>query len=52
MFKCIRYLLQMKSKYGTEAELIIEELLLQATCSATLLLVTIANKYKDDKVCA
>ncbi|XP_047507722.1 DNA-directed RNA polymerase III subunit RPC3 isoform X1 [Pieris napi] len=44
-----RYLLQMKSKYGTEAELIIEELLQQATCSATLLLVTIANKYKDDK---
>ncbi|XP_059046751.1 DNA-directed RNA polymerase III subunit RPC3 [Achroia grisella] len=44
-----RYLLQMKSKFGSEAELLIEELLQQATCSATVLLVTIANKYKDDK---
>ncbi|CAK1542697.1 unnamed protein product [Leptosia nina] len=43
-----RYLLQMKSKYGTEAELIVEELLQRAACSATLLLVSIANKYKDD----
>ncbi|KOB78292.1 putative DNA-directed RNA polymerase III, 62-kS-subunit, partial [Operophtera brumata] len=32
-----------------EAELLIEELLQQATCTATVLLVTIANKYKDDK---
>ncbi|XP_026751660.1 DNA-directed RNA polymerase III subunit RPC3 [Galleria mellonella] len=45
-----RYLLQMKSKYGSEAELLIEELLQQATCSATILLVTIAKKYKDDEV--
>lgn len=44
-----RYLLQMKSKYGSEAELLIEELLQQATCTATVLLVTIATKYKDDK---
>ncbi|KAM3966054.1 RNA polymerase III subunit C [Aphomia sociella] len=44
-----RYLLQMKSKYGSEAELLIEELLQQASCTATVLLVTIANKYKDDK---
>lgn len=40
----------MKSKYGTEAELLIEELLQQASCTATVLLVSIANKYKDDKV--
>lgn len=40
----------MKSKYGSEAELIVEELLQQATCTATVLLVTIATKYKDDKV--
>ncbi|XP_026736541.1 DNA-directed RNA polymerase III subunit RPC3 [Trichoplusia ni] len=44
-----RYLLQMKSKYGSEAELLVEELLQQATCSASVLLVTIATKYKDDK---
>ncbi|XP_075981899.1 RNA polymerase III subunit C [Anticarsia gemmatalis] len=44
-----RYLLQMKTKYGSEAELLIEELLQQATCTATVLLVTIATKYKDDK---
>lgn len=44
-----RYLLQMKSKYGSEAELLIEELLQQATCTATVLLFTIATKYKDDK---
>ncbi|XP_063831985.1 DNA-directed RNA polymerase III subunit RPC3 [Ostrinia nubilalis] len=44
-----RYLLQMKSKFGSEAELLVEELLQQATCTATVLLVTIANKYKDDK---
>ncbi|CAB3241504.1 unnamed protein product [Arctia plantaginis] len=44
-----RYLLQVKSKYGSEAELLIEELLQQATCTATVLLVTIATKYKDDK---
>ncbi|XP_072945441.1 DNA-directed RNA polymerase III subunit RPC3 isoform X2 [Epargyreus clarus] len=40
----------MKTKYGSVAELIVEELLQQAICSATVLLVTIANKYKDDKV--
>ncbi|KAJ2945223.1 hypothetical protein O0L34_g9294 [Tuta absoluta] len=44
-----RYLLQMKSKFGSEAELIIEELLQRAICTATVLLVTIATKYKDDK---
>ncbi|XP_068623119.1 DNA-directed RNA polymerase III subunit RPC3 [Battus philenor] len=44
-----RYLLQIKSKYGTEAELVIEELLQQATCSATTLLVTVVTKNKDDK---
>lgn len=40
----------MKSKYGTEAEIIVEELLQQATCTASILLITVANKYKDDKV--
>lgn len=40
----------MKSKFGSEAELLVEELLQQVTCTATALLVTIANKYKDDKV--
>ncbi|XP_026486384.1 DNA-directed RNA polymerase III subunit RPC3 [Vanessa tameamea] len=44
-----RYLLQMKSKYGSEAEMIVEELLQQASCTATVLLVTVMNKYKDDK---
>ncbi|KAJ8720742.1 hypothetical protein PYW08_006207 [Mythimna loreyi] len=44
-----RYLLQIKSKYGSEAELLVEELLQQATCTATVLLFTIAMKYKDDK---
>ncbi|VVD02323.1 unnamed protein product [Leptidea sinapis] len=44
-----RYLLQIKSKYGSEAELIVEELLQKANSTATQLLVTIANKYKDDK---
>ncbi|CAH2088053.1 unnamed protein product [Euphydryas editha] len=44
-----RYLLQMKSKYGSEAEMIVEELLQQASCTATVLLVTIMKKYKDDK---
>ncbi|XP_045778619.1 DNA-directed RNA polymerase III subunit RPC3 [Maniola jurtina] len=44
-----RYLLQMKSKYGSEAEMLVEELLQQASCSATTLLVTVMNKYKDDK---
>ncbi|XP_060806276.1 DNA-directed RNA polymerase III subunit RPC3 [Amyelois transitella] len=44
-----RYLLQIKTKYGSEAELLVEELLQQAKCSSTLLLVTIANKYKNDK---
>ncbi|KAI8441030.1 hypothetical protein MSG28_009302 [Choristoneura fumiferana] len=44
-----RYLLQMKSKYGSEAELLIEELLQQAASTATGLLLAIANKYKDDK---
>ncbi|KAH9637506.1 hypothetical protein HF086_010917 [Spodoptera exigua] len=44
-----RYLLQIKSKYGSEAELLVEELLQQATCTATKLLFTIATKYKDDK---
>lgn len=45
-----RYLLQIKSKYGSEAELLIEELLQQAASTATGLLLAIANKYKDDKV--
>lgn len=40
----------MKSKYGSEAEMIVEELLQQASCTATVLLVTVMNKYKDDKV--
>lgn len=40
----------MKSKYGTEAEILIEELLQQAGCTSTVLLVTVARKYKDDKV--
>ncbi|XP_026330557.1 DNA-directed RNA polymerase III subunit RPC3 [Hyposmocoma kahamanoa] len=44
-----RYLLEIKSKYGSEAELLIEELLQRATCTATVLLVTIATKFKDDK---
>ncbi|XP_037303567.1 uncharacterized protein LOC115449680 isoform X2 [Manduca sexta] len=44
-----RYLLQMKSKYGTEAELLVEELLQEGSCTATVLLVSIALKYKDDK---
>ncbi|XP_045453789.1 DNA-directed RNA polymerase III subunit RPC3 [Melitaea cinxia] len=44
-----RYLLQMKSKYGSEAEMIVEELLHQASSTATVLLVSIMNKYKDDK---
>ncbi|CAG9782262.1 unnamed protein product [Diatraea saccharalis] len=44
-----RYLLQMKSKYGSDAELLVEELLQQATCTATILLVTIATKFKDGK---
>ncbi|XP_050551828.1 DNA-directed RNA polymerase III subunit RPC3 [Spodoptera frugiperda] len=44
-----RYLLQMKSKYGSEAELLVEELLQQATCTATTLLFNIATKFKDDK---
>ncbi|XP_053616112.1 DNA-directed RNA polymerase III subunit RPC3 [Plodia interpunctella] len=44
-----RYLLQIKTKYGSEAELLIEELLQQAKCTATMLLVTIANKYKNDQ---
>ncbi|CAK1589198.1 unnamed protein product [Parnassius mnemosyne] len=44
-----RYLLQIKSKYGTEAELLVEELLQQATSTATGLLVTVATKNKDDK---
>ncbi|KAL0829722.1 hypothetical protein ABMA28_003218 [Loxostege sticticalis] len=44
-----RYLLQMKSKFGSEAELLVEELLQQATCTATELVVTLAIKYKDDK---
>lgn len=44
-----RYLLQMKSKYGSEAELLIEELLQTANSTATVLLITVANKYKGDK---
>ncbi|CAH0397188.1 unnamed protein product [Chilo suppressalis] len=44
-----RYLLQIKSKFGSEAELLVEELLQQAICTATVLLVTIATKYKDGK---
>lgn len=40
----------MKSKFGSEAELLVEELLQQATCTATELVVTLAIKYKDDKV--
>ncbi|XP_041969527.1 DNA-directed RNA polymerase III subunit RPC3 [Aricia agestis] len=44
-----RYLLQIKGKYGSDAEIIVEELLQQASCTATVLLVTIANKYKEDK---
>ncbi|XP_061717107.1 DNA-directed RNA polymerase III subunit RPC3 [Cydia pomonella] len=44
-----RYLLQMKTKYGSEAELLVEELLQMATATAHVLLFTIANKYKDDK---
>ncbi|XP_049878714.1 DNA-directed RNA polymerase III subunit RPC3 [Pectinophora gossypiella] len=44
-----RYLLQIKSKFGSEAELLVEELLQRATYTATMLLVTIATKYKDDK---
>ncbi|CAG4960917.1 unnamed protein product [Colias eurytheme] len=43
-----RYLLQMKTKYGKEAEIIVEELLQQAICTATVLLVTLANKQKDE----
>ncbi|XP_047027290.1 DNA-directed RNA polymerase III subunit RPC3 [Helicoverpa zea] len=44
-----RYLLQVKSKFGSEAELLVEELLQKATCTATVLLFTLAMKYKDDK---
>ncbi|CAH2207895.1 jg6038 [Pararge aegeria aegeria] len=44
-----RYLLQMKSKYGSEAEMLVEELLQQASCTATVLLVTVMSKNKDDK---
>ncbi|CAH2055868.1 unnamed protein product, partial [Iphiclides podalirius] len=44
-----RYLLQIKSRFGTEAELLVEELLQQASCTATALLVTVAAKNKDDK---
>ncbi|KAJ0172728.1 hypothetical protein K1T71_011867 [Dendrolimus kikuchii] len=44
-----RYLLQMKSKYGSAAELIVEELLQTANSTATVLLITVANKYKGDK---
>ncbi|OWR43464.1 DNA-directed RNA polymerase III subunit RPC3-like [Danaus plexippus] len=44
-----RYLLQMKTKYGSEAEMLVEELLQQASCTATVLIVSVMNKYKDDK---
>ncbi|KAL4706683.1 hypothetical protein ACJJTC_014438 [Scirpophaga incertulas] len=44
-----RYLLQMKTKYGSEAEILIEELLQQASCTATVLIIAVATKYKDDK---
>ncbi|XP_013171759.1 PREDICTED: DNA-directed RNA polymerase III subunit RPC3 isoform X1 [Papilio xuthus] len=44
-----RYLLQIKTKFGSEAEILVEELLQQASCTASFLLVTVAAKYKDDK---
>ncbi|XP_013141101.1 PREDICTED: DNA-directed RNA polymerase III subunit RPC3 [Papilio polytes] len=44
-----RYLLQIKTKFGSEAELLVEELLQQASCTASVLMVTVAAKYKDDK---
>ncbi|GBP64016.1 DNA-directed RNA polymerase III subunit RPC3 [Eumeta japonica] len=45
----LRYLLQIKTKFGSEAELIVEELLQNGSARATQLLLNIANKYKDDK---
>lgn len=49
MIRYPRYLLQIKTKYGSEAEILIEELLQKACSTATVLLVSIAVKYKDDK---
>ncbi|XP_048481353.1 DNA-directed RNA polymerase III subunit RPC3 [Plutella xylostella] len=44
-----RYLLQIKSKHGSKAEMIVEEVLQRGCVTATNLLVTLARKYKDDR---
>lgn len=46
-----QYILLIKNRYGTQAELILEEILQQGSMTPSTLILNILIKNKDDKVC-